>query len=121
MTYRTLRTVTYHQWAYLNELATGVKTGTVLRTRLGLLGWCGNRNAFYRMIRKLKKAGLITARRIPRDPDQYRGAQSLYELTEPGWDEVIAWREFLTRRPDPCTPGKYPRTFEDEDEENWLF
>ena len=41
---------------------------------------------------------LITARRIPRDPGEYRGAQAVYELTEDGWDEVHAWRQYLADR-----------------------
>jgi DNA-binding PadR family transcriptional regulator len=83
------------QSLFLAELSTGVKTGKDLRVRLKVRGWDRNQIAFYRTIRKLKDAGLITARRIPRDPDEYRGSQCAYQLTEPGWDAVTAVRGFV--------------------------
>ena len=94
-------TATLTQYWYLEELATGVKKGKDLRTRLRTRGWRANRITFYRTIRMLKDAGLIEARRIPRDPGEYRGAQCVYQLTEPGWDEVHVWRqyaEYMARR-----------------------
>ncbi len=85
------------QCLFLTELSTGVKTGKQLRIRLGVRGWHQDRTGFYRVIRKLKAAGLITARRIPRDPGEYRGSQCVYQLTEPGWDEVLMTRDFVLR------------------------
>ena len=64
-----------------------------MRMRMRGLGF--TRKAFDHDVRRLKDAGLIRARRIPRDPGEYRGAQAVYELTEPGWDEVHTWRAYL--------------------------
>ena len=110
-----LSSVTARQRVFLNELSTGAKTGDVLRARLRLRGWCRSRNAFYRMIRKLKRSGLITARRIPREPDEYRGAQSLYELTELGWDAVFVSRECRVSGHDSFKPGSDTVTYEDKE------
>ena len=118
-----LRLLTNLQYLFLLELSTGTKTGKALRAGLRLQEWYGNRILFYRAIRRLKKAGLITARRVPRDPDEYRGSQCEYQLTERGWDAVVQWRELHTYRPDRFTPGKYPRAYdlEEDEEEEWLF
>ncbi len=85
--------VTDLQYVFLDELSRGSKTGRHLRIRLQARGWNGKRLAFQRLIRRLKDAGLLVARRIPRDKDEYRGSQSLYELTETGWDAVIKARD----------------------------
>ena len=90
-------TATPRQFLFLEELATGVKKGKDLRTRLRTRGWRANRFNFYRTIRMLKDAGLITARRIPRDPGEYRGSQCAYQLTEPGWDDLLVGREYYYR------------------------
>ena len=83
---------------FIEELATGCKTGKQLRMRLEVRGYTGTRKAFYHEIRQLKDFGFITARRIPRDPGEYRGSQAVYELTENGWDEVHVWRQYLEDR-----------------------
>jgi DNA-binding transcriptional ArsR family regulator len=98
MMVRTIRVVSYRQGIFVEELATGSKTGKHLRIRLRARGLHFTRKAFDHDIRQLKDAGLITARRIPRDPGEYRGAQAVYELTEDGWDEVHAWRQYLEDR-----------------------
>jgi DNA-binding PadR family transcriptional regulator len=85
--------VTDLQYVFLDELSRGNKTGRHLRIRLQTRGWNRKRLAFQRVIRKLKEARLLIARRIPRDKDEYRGSQSLYELTEAGWDAVIEARK----------------------------
>lgn len=92
---RSLRVNSYRQGVFIEELSTGQKTGKHLRLRLEARGCNCSRKAFDHEIRQLKDAGLITARRIPRDPGEYRGAQAVYELTEDGWDEVHAWRQHL--------------------------
>jgi len=81
------------QCLFLAELATGAKTGKELRVRLSAWGWEHGRLSFYRVIRRMKDAGLITAKRIARDPDEYPGPQCVYELTERGWDDVVLVRE----------------------------
>jgi DNA-binding PadR family transcriptional regulator len=92
---RAIRVTPNVQAHCIEELSTGNKTGKHLRMRLEARGHDLSRKAFYHNIRQLKDAGLIRARRIPRDPGEYRGAQAVYELTEPGWDEVHAWRAYL--------------------------
>ncbi len=89
--------VTPLQSVYLDVLSTGQKTGRHMRSLLLHRGAYSSLIPFYRVIRRLKKAGWITARRIPRDRGEYRGAQCLYELTERGWDEVVAARAFFER------------------------
>ena len=81
------------QCLFLAELATGAKTGKELRVRLSAWGWNHGRLSFYRVIRRMKDAGLITAKWIARDPGEYRGAQCVYELTERGWGDVVLVRE----------------------------
>ena len=89
-------TATPLQCLFLAELATGSKTGKELRVRLSAWGWNHGRLSFYRVIRRMKDAGLITAKWIARDPGEYRGAQCVYELTERGWDDVVLVRESST-------------------------
>ncbi len=91
------QTVTKLQHLFLDELSRGNKTGRHLRVRLEALGWTGKRVAFQRIIRKLREAGLIRATRIPREEGEYRGSQSLYQLTESGWDAVIDIRDSYER------------------------
>ena len=85
--------VTDLQYVFLDELSRGNKTGRHLRIRLQARGWNKKRLAFQRVIRRLKEARLLIARRIPRDKDEYRGSQSFYELTETGWNAVIKTRQ----------------------------
>ena len=99
-----LPTVTPLQFAFLNELSTGIKTGKYLRERLRQYGLYKSRIAFYRLVRRLKLAGQITARRIPREKGEYRGAQCVYTLTKAGWDELIGTWEFYADESDAFEP-----------------
>ena len=94
----TLRVNSYRQGIFIEELATGCKTGKHVRIRLRARELDFTRKALDHDIRQLKDAGLITARRVPRDPGEYRGSQAVYELTEDGWDEVHAWRQHREER-----------------------
>ena len=125
MTDTTIRVRPNSHRFFIEELATGSKTGKHLRMRLEARGYDRTRKAFDHEIRQLKDAGLITARRIPRDPGEYRGAQAVYELTEDGWDEVHAWRQCLEDREREERERKewYERCIlpflEDEDDDYW--
>jgi len=91
---RTLPTVTPLQFVFLDMLTDGFLTGKQLRAKLERSRACRSPIGFYRVVQRLKKAGLITARPITRDRGEYRGAQGLYQLTDGGRDVVAATRRF---------------------------
>ena len=93
--FESIPVTSYQEGIFIEELSTGSKTGKHFRVRLEAHGHGCTLKRFYCVIRQLKDAGLITARRIPRDPGEYRGSQAVYELTEDGWDAVHARRRYL--------------------------
>jgi hypothetical protein len=58
-------TVTHLQSFFLRELSAGVSTGKTIREQLRR-GWSRSRVGSYRMMRKLKETGLVTARVVTR-------------------------------------------------------
>ena len=79
---RTLPVVTPLQSAYLAVLTDGPLTGKEMRAELSYCGWHRRKAAFFRVIQTLKQANLIDATRIPREEEEYRGAQCVDELTQ---------------------------------------
>ena len=65
-----------------------------MRARLARRRVCSSAVAFFRVIQRLKKAELISAKTIKRDPGEYPGKQCRYKLTRAGRREVAATRAF---------------------------
>jgi DNA-binding PadR family transcriptional regulator len=84
--------VTPLQFAFLTALSEKAMTGKQMRAELAQCGLHKKEAAFFRVIQRLKRDGLIKATRIPRDFDEYRGAQCEYELTRAGRDAVALMR-----------------------------
>lgn len=97
MTPRTLPTVTPLQFVFLDVLSDGTLTGKEMRRKLRRRGACRSPIAFYRVIQRLKQAGLVTARRVPKDQGQFRGAQCKYSVTKAGRDAVAVTRAFYSQ------------------------
>ncbi len=72
-------------------------TGKEMRAELSYCGWPKRKAAFFRVIQTLKQANLIDATRIPREEDEYRGAQCLYQLTREGRDAAAVMRALYTK------------------------
>ena len=85
---RTIPTVTPLQYAYLEVLRRGERSGTEMRSRLWRRGAYTSRAAIYKVIDRLKELRLITARRIRRDSGRSPGSLCCYSLTGAGKYEV---------------------------------
>ena len=94
MTERTRPSVTPLQFAYLDVLSDGTHKGKELRDKLRRRGAYRSHLTFYRVIQRLKRAGLVSARRVPRDRGEYRGAQCEYTVTIAGRAAVAVTRAF---------------------------
>ena len=84
MTPRRTPTLTPLHLAYLEALYDGKKTGKEMRATLSRRGVRNNPIAFYRTIRWLKDAALITSSRCVTQPFGYLGPVLVYELTKAG-------------------------------------
>jgi hypothetical protein len=89
--------VTPLQFAFLAVLSDRTLTGKQMRAELAQCGVDKKEAAFFRIIQRLKQENLVTATRIPRDRDEYRGAQSSYELTPRGNGAVALMRGLYRR------------------------
>ena len=106
--------VTPLDFAFLAVLSGTTLTGKQMRAELAQNGVEERETAFFRVIQRLKRDGLIKATRIPRDPDEYRGAQAEYELTQSGNDAVAVMRGLYRRaerRVRRLRWGRRPRSF----------
>ena len=90
--HRNAHIVTPTQFAFSTVLTERALTGKQMRAELARCGVHRSELAFYRVIQRLKQENLVTARRIPRDEGEYRGAQSRYELTQAGNEAVAVMR-----------------------------
>jgi len=72
-------------------------TSRQMRAELAQSGVEEWETAFFRVIQRLKRDRLITVKRIPREPDEYRGSQAQYELTEAGKHRVAVMRGLYRR------------------------
>ena len=94
---RTLPTVTQLQFVYLHALSDGLLTGEQLRTKLERNGVCRNPIAFYRVMQRLKKTGLVNGWLITYATSKKPGPESIYELTQAGEDLLAETRAFYRK------------------------
>jgi DNA-binding PadR family transcriptional regulator len=94
MTVKALPTVTQHQFAFLVVLEGGGCTAEELRKKLRRRGADCSREAFYRVIQRLKTTRFVAATKIPKGSVVHDGARRFYELTEAGRGEVEFTRAF---------------------------
>ena len=94
---RTLPTVTQLQFAYLEALEDGFLTGEQLRTKLERLGVCRNPIAFYRVMQRLKKTGLVNGWLIMYAKSEKPGPDGIYELSQAGEDLLAKTRAFYRK------------------------
>ena len=94
---RTLPTVTQLQFLYLDALSDGFLTGEQLRTKLERSGVCRNPIAFYRVMQRLKKTGLVEGWRITYATSKKPGPDGIYELTQAGKDLLAETRAFYRK------------------------
>jgi len=80
--------VTPLQFAFLTVLTEKPLTGKQMRAELAENGVHKTADAFFRVMQRLKQENLVSARSIARDEGEYRGAQSVYELTQTGKDAL---------------------------------
>ena len=81
---RELPLVTPLQFAFLTVLTESAFSGNRMRAELARCGVFKSKDAFFRVMQRLKEANLVTASRIPRPEGEPPGAQSVYELTRDG-------------------------------------
>jgi len=81
---RELPLVTPLQFAFLTVLTESALTGSQMRAELAGCGVHKSKDAFFRVMQRLKGADLVTASRIPRPEGEAPGAQAVYELTGDG-------------------------------------
>ena len=94
---RILPTVTQLQFAYLDALSDGFLTGEQLRTKLERSGVCRNPIAFYRVMQRLKKTGLVNGWLITYATSENPGPDGIYELTQAGEDLLAETRAFYRK------------------------
>lgn len=92
MTPSAARTVSPLQYACLETLYDGKKTGKQMRATLSGRGVRKNPIAFYHTIRWLKDAALIASSRSVTQPFGYLGPAFVYELTAAGRYAVLVTR-----------------------------
>ncbi len=68
-----------------------------MRTELARCGVRKSKDAFFRVMQRLKQANLVSATRIPRPEGESPGAQSLYQLTREGRDAAAVMRALYTK------------------------
>jgi DNA-binding PadR family transcriptional regulator len=93
----TQQVVTPLQFAYLAMLSETTMTSRQMRAELAQSGVEERETAFFRVIQRLKRDGLITVKRIPREADEYQGSQAQYELTEAGRRRVAVMQGLYRR------------------------
>ena len=93
-----LPTVTPLQFAYLEALYDGKKTGKEMRAKLSRRGVRKSPIAFYRTIRWLKNATLVTSSKSATETGGYLGPVCVYRLTKAGRDAVADARAFNDRQ-----------------------
>jgi DNA-binding PadR family transcriptional regulator len=93
----TLPTVTQLQFVYLDALSDGFLTGEQLRIKLERRGVCRNPIAFYRVMQRLKKNGLVVGRRITYTESERPGPHGIYELTQAGEAMLSETRAFYQK------------------------
>lgn len=76
--------VTDLQLKYLNALSDGRKLGKQMRRRLRRWGVRRSNGAFYRVIQRLKRDGLVKSEHVRKSDEDYRGHEYYYELTDAG-------------------------------------
>ncbi|MFC1640166.1 replication-relaxation family protein [Gemmatimonadota bacterium] len=94
---RFLPTVTQLQFLYLDALSDGFLTGEQLRTKLERCGVCRNPIAFYRVMQRLKKTGLVKGYGITYAEGESPGPHGIYELTQAGEDLLAKTRAFYRK------------------------